>query len=142
MQSWRDYIARHYDPTRRQFIRLEEANCARAAAYLERGEMPPPETIKHAVAKLRAETVADRGGKRGGDPRRDVPRNVIITLAVYNVSKELGIRPTRNEATDAAASGCSIVKDWLDELGLALSEKRIGEIYAATLKELDLVPIE
>jgi hypothetical protein len=138
LDHWRKWLHRHYDSEKQIFIRIDDAYCREAADCLERGQMPPPYTIKKAVAKLRAETISDRTGLRGGDPSKDLARNVIFALTAFNLSQELRLDPTRNEATEQP-SGCSLAKEFLDELGVELSEKRLNEIYSEMAKELGLI---
>jgi hypothetical protein len=136
------FLVRHYDAAKRRFIRPDETACKRVADWLEGGgEDPEAWMIRYAVAKLRADTVVDRMGQRGGDPRKNTARNVIIGQMVLFLSNQLRLKPTRNLASEGECAS-SIVTRLLKEVDVHLTEKSVAEIWGEVSKELELVPDE
>ncbi|MFZ5561185.1 MAG: hypothetical protein ACOY41_06640 [Pseudomonadota bacterium] len=103
-----------------------KAACEVAAGLLSQGAPLPPALAKFAADALRGSNVPK--GRRGTDKREDLVRNQLITDAVSQL-QELGIPPTRNNATLPGNCGCDTVAEVLN-----LSYDAIAKIWKSRQK--------
>jgi hypothetical protein len=103
-----------------------EALCQLALKLTQEGKPLPWQLQRYIVSVAAASRLSKpRGGDKGANRIRD-----IYILATLRHLERKGIKPTRNEATDAP-SGCSIVAEALKRGGAALSEQAVAKIWQA-----------
>jgi hypothetical protein len=106
--------------------------CEIASRRIALGLSLPPVLGEYVCSVLHEERKRRQARRNRGHPPK-VRRDYWIAAAVGALLMEYpSLRATRNDATETA-SACSIVKDAIADVA-GLSEKRIGEIYAAWLK--------
>lgn len=95
------------------------------AADMIAGGVPLPKGLcKYTVGILRLGTA---GRKRGPNPNALKVRNIFIAEAVERV-EQLGFKTTRNRATDAQDSACSIVKRAIAKFNIHKTEDAVVKI--------------
>ena len=104
----------------------DEALRRLAAEFLKRGETMPKALQDYIVEVLCAplppsKFVTLRGGR--------AVRDLSIASTVEAIAREFGLKPTRNRASRAHASACSIVAEVLAELKINLSEDGVENAW-------------
>jgi hypothetical protein len=120
--------ARDGDPTADQLL------CNAAAVILSAtGSIPDDRLRKYTCERLSGDIEPPRKRRRGRSSTENSHRNSVIAGWLVPPLLAKGFRATRNEATKDADKGecaCSVVSEALEHVGIALSEKRIAEIWA------------
>jgi hypothetical protein len=104
----------------------DEALRRLAAEFLKRGETIPKALQDYIVEVLCAplppsKFVTLRGGR--------AVRDLSIASTVETIAREFGLKPTRNRASRAHVSACSIVAEVLAELKINLSEDGVENAW-------------
>jgi hypothetical protein len=104
----------------------DEALRRLAAEFLKRGETMPKALQDYIVEVLCAPLSPSKFVTlRGGRALRDLN----IASTVQEIAREFGLRPTRNRASRAHASACSIVAEVLADLKINLSEAGVEHAW-------------
>ena len=112
--------------------------CGRAGFLLSKGEALPPDLRAYAARTLLALFISSLG-KRGRGRPTDWIRNTFIAVALGKLD-EVGITPTLNPATKDAnpelKSGCRIVAEILNGVGVEIEESGVAEVLQDHSKEI------
>ena len=104
----------------------DEALRRLAAEFLKRGETMPKALQDYIVEVLCAPLPPSKFVTlRGGRALRDLN----IASTVEKIAQEFGLRPTRNRASHAHVSACSIVAEVLADLKINLSEDGVEHAW-------------
>ena len=104
----------------------DEALRRLAAEFLKRGETMPKALQDYIVEVLCAPLAPSKFTTlRGGRTSRDFS----IAATVEKIAQEFGLRPTRNRASHAHVSACSIVAEVLADLKINLSEDGVEHVW-------------
>ena len=104
----------------------DEALRRLAAEFLKRGETMPKALQDYIVEVLCAPLPPSKFTTlRGGRASRDLS----IATTVETIAREFGLKPTRNRASRAHVSACSIVAEVLADLKINLSEAGVEHIW-------------
>ena len=105
--------------------------CGRAGFLLSKGEALPPDLRAYAASTLLALFVSSIGKRSKGRPT-DWLRNAFIAVALGKL-RDVGITPTLNPATKDAnpelRSGCRIVAETLNGVGVNIEESGVAEVW-------------
>ena len=104
----------------------DEALRRLAAEFLKRGETMPKALQDYIVEVLCAPLPPSKFTTlRGGRTSRDLS----IATTVGEIAREFGVKPTRNRASRAPVSACSIVAEVLADLKINLSEAGVEHAW-------------
>ena len=113
--------------------------CIVAAVDRLRNDNSLPEPLAAYVADFLRSGGKRKFARRGADPKANLFRDIAIFNTVLNLQKRFAVPPTRNDATTARESGCSIVTQLLkEECGLRLTEDAIEKIWKRLRKQPDI----
>ena len=101
-----------------------------AAHMMSKGHELPVSLREYVIEVLRAPTAAKKNpAKPGPDARSLAVRDTVIRQTVAWIARRYDLKPTRNVATDTAASSCSVVSEALSRIGIHLSEGAVAKIW-------------
>jgi hypothetical protein len=100
-----------------------------AADMIDRGDDLPSALRLYVVEVLRASAPVKAAKNRGPDKMALAMRDILIRQAVAWIARRHDLKPTRNVATEMAASGCSVISEALSRVGVHLSEGAVAKIW-------------
>jgi hypothetical protein len=108
----------------------DAALCLIASKYLLLKREMPDNLLVYTVAILRERYRTPPRRGRGGDKYANLARNLFILGAVERLKKR-GFKPTRNRepSNDPQESGCSIVAQALQRIGIPTTELGVEEVW-------------
>ena len=106
----------------------DAALCRIGAQFVLHGEEMPHHLRVYIFTLLMKRYEAPPSRRRGGDGYAKLGRNRFIVEMVSQL-QEVGYRPTRNRATYAKRSGCSIVAEAFSQVGIAIDEAAIEKVW-------------
>ena len=102
--------------------------CRIGAQFVLHGEEMPHHLRVYIFTVLMKLYDAPPPRRKGGDRYAKFGRNRFIVEMVSQL-QEVGYRPTRNRATCAQRSGCSIVAEAFSRVGIAIDEAAIEKVW-------------